>query len=152
MTKIDFPGHRSTNDSSHPAARRSRRVALLAVVAGGLTAAALATSGVARAANPIGSAAPEYEAHGAAVAALDISSYSIVNGAQVTIPPHGRASAGVLCPSGTRVLGGGAFNDANREVQLTDSRPSDNGSAWETIVISTSDSPRHATARAVCGR
>jgi hypothetical protein len=121
-------------------------------VAGSVTAAALTTSGVAMAANPIGSVAPEHEAHGAAVTALDISSYSIVNGAQITIPPHGRASAGVLCPSGTHVLGGGAFNDANREVQLTDSRPSDNGSAWETIVISTSDSPRHAIARAVCGR
>jgi hypothetical protein len=152
MPKIDFPGHRSTNDSSHSAVRRSRRVALLAVVAGGLSAAALATSGVAMAADPIGSVAPEHEVHGAAVNAFDISSYSIVNGAPITVPANGRALASVLCPSGTRVLGGGENNDANRELLLTVSRPSDNGSGWETIVINTSNTERHATARAVCGR
>jgi hypothetical protein len=63
----------------------------------------------------------------------------------------GRAAVDVLCPSGTRVFGGGKHNDSVAHVQLTDSYPVANGSGGQTIVTSTSPTSQTATAYAVCG-
>lgn len=149
MTDTDFPG-RSTDQSLRPALRRGRRVALLAVAASSLTVAALATGGVAMAADPIGSAASEHHAHSAAGAAL-LSSYSIVTGTPTSVPANGRTNPGVLCPSGTRVLGGGEHNDSVAHVLLTDSYPVANGSGWQTVVVNNGPTAQTATAYAVCG-
>jgi hypothetical protein len=104
------------------------------------------------AANPIGSAAPEHEGRGAAVAALDIGSYGIVTGTPTGVPANGRTNPGVLCPSGTRVLGGGEHNDSVAHVLLTDSYPVANGSGWQTVVINNGSTAQTATAYAVCGK
>lgn len=75
--------------------------------------------------------------------------YAEVLGTPTDNPPGAETGAGVSCPAGDSVLGGGVYNETLRSVSLTSDWP-DSGTSWFGYVHNGSGLDNTTTAYAVC--
>jgi hypothetical protein len=130
------------------AVTRARRVVILGA---GLALAAVTGTGVALAGSGAPAAPVAKPAIPAAGTTQNLGSTQIVNSSSVTVQPNLTASATVMCPIGTKVLGGGEANDSSfGNVLLTDSLAFGDRT-WMVFVRNIGGTAQVFHANAVCG-